>query len=166
VKKRIYRRIVSGVLTFTTLFSQYGTIANAYENSNLEDFTEIESTSEQVYGTDSEFVEEDYEDTNEEISVGTKEEAKIVSEIVDARDEFSKQYLMSDNSKSMVLYSEPVHYLTEDGTYTEIDNSVEKTEEGYENVDNTYSVVFTDNEESRGEVKFEEDHYQINWQLN
>ena len=166
MSKRIYSRVISIMLVITTLFSQYGTVAYAFETDDAETADGSEETSDYQYESDTESEQEvdNAEDSKEVISAASKEDAKIVSEIVDARDEFSKQYLMSDNSKSLVLYSEPVHYLTEDGVYAEIDNSVQKTEEGYENVDNTYSVVFTDNEESRGEVKFEEDDYQISWQ--
>ena len=47
----------------------------------------------------------------------------------------------------------------------EIDNTLVKTEEGYTNAQNSYEVLITDNEESRGEVIFKEDGYEISWQM-
>ncbi|WP_026506600.1 polymorphic toxin-type HINT domain-containing protein [Butyrivibrio sp. MC2013] len=104
------------------------------------------------------------EDEEENLSVGESEKASIVSEIVEGRDEYIKEYQMSDDSKSIVVYSEPVHYESEDGSFVEIDNSLVETDEGYENADNSYHVTFTDNEESQGKVHFEEDEYEIGWE--
>lgn len=163
--KKICRRVVSALLAVAILFSQNPEVSYAYDKKTAKPSSdEYASTEEEEDYQESAAVAEPEKDTGEVISSADSEPATVVSEIIDARDEFSKQYLLSDNSKSLVLYSEPVHYLSEDGTYVEIDNSVKKTEEGYENVDNTYSVVFTDNEESKGEVRFEEDEYQVKWE--
>ena len=93
------------------------------------------------------------------------EEPKILHEIEENRGEFSKEYLLSDNSRTLVVYPQQIHYETEDGNLVEIDNSLIKTEEGYENGDNSYDVLITDNEDSQGEVIYKEDKYEISWQM-
>ena len=90
---------------------------------------------------------------------------EILNEIEENRGEFSKEYLLSDNSRAVIVYSEQVHYETEDGSMAEIDNSLIKTEDGYTNGSNSYDVVITDNENSQGEVVYKEDNYEISWQM-
>ena len=91
--------------------------------------------------------------------------AQILSEIEANRSEFSKEYLLSDQSRAVILYSQPIHYETENGQLAEIDNTLTKTEAGYENGSNSYSLVITDNEESQGEVIYKENDYEIAWQM-
>lgn len=100
-----------------------------------------------------------------DLSAGDAVPPAILSEVEDKRGEFSKEYLLSDNSRMMVVYSQQVHYETDDGNLAEIDNSLVKTEEGYENGSNSYAVVITDNEDSQGEVIYREGDYEISWQM-
>ena len=57
-------------------------------------------------------------------------EPYIVSENEAGRREYEKQFLLSDGSYLTAVYNEPVHFLV-DGKWTEIDNSLEKTSDGY-----------------------------------
>jgi len=91
--------------------------------------------------------------------------AQILSEIEANRSEFSKEYLLSDQSRAVIVYSQPIHYETENGQLAEIDNTLTKTEAGYENGSNSYSLIITDNEESQGEVIYKENDYEISWQM-
>jgi hypothetical protein len=93
------------------------------------------------------------------------DEAYVISEIVENRDEYSKEYLLSDDSRAVFYYAEPVHYEAEDGSWEEIDNTLVATDEGYENADNSFHVHFTDNEESQGEVIFEDADYTVNFEF-
>ena len=51
------------------------------------------------------------------------EEEAIVGEIVSARSEYSKEYLLSNGLHMAKVYSEPVHF-EKDGTWEEIDNTL------------------------------------------
>ena len=76
---------------------------------------------------------------------GADVQPEIISEIEEKRDTFSKEYFLSDNSRVLAVYPEPIHYETESGDLAEIDNSLTRTEEGYANGSNSYEVVITDN---------------------
>jgi len=115
---------------------------------------------EDIVETLSENVKED----DEYLNVNSEENETIVSEIISSRDEYSKEYLLSNGARALVVYAQPVHYVAENGAMLEIDNSLRATEEGYENVDNKYHVLFTDSENSKGKVFFESDDYKINWE--
>ncbi len=52
-----------------------------------------------------------------------KEEAEIVAEIVENRDEFSKEYLLDNGQQLLMVYPTAVHY-EEDGNWMEIDNTL------------------------------------------
>ena len=104
---------------------------------------------------------EEAEATEEETAV----EPEILHEIEENRGEFSKEYLMSDNSHTVVVYPEQIHFENEEGVLEEIDNSLVKTDEGYTNGNNSYDVLITDNEDSQGEVIYRENDYEIAWQM-
>ena len=149
--KNLLKRIISLVLIVTMIFSEK-------ELKVLAEEIEDEIIEEEIAEEEEEKTKEiDYTKANIDTPVS------IVSEIVESRNEFSKEYLLSDGSRSLVVYDQPVHYLSEAGNYVEIDNSLVETEEGYENADNEYDVTFTDNGESQGEVKFEADDYKIDF---
>ena len=104
------------------------------------------------------------EDSTPEMD-GADVSPEIISEIEEKRDTFSKEYFLSDNSRVLVVYPEPIHYETESGALAEIDNSLNRTKEGYANGSNSYEVVFTDNTDSQGEVIYREEDYEISWQM-
>ncbi|MDE6016241.1 MAG: DNRLRE domain-containing protein [Acetatifactor sp.] len=104
----------------------------------------------------------------EESMIQTEEsdvQPEVLNEIEERRDTFSKEYLLSDNSRVLVVYPQPIHYETEEGNLAEIDNSLTETEEGYTNGNNSYEVVITDNTDSQGEVIYREEGYEIAWQM-
>ena len=84
---------------------------------------------------------------NSETDIPQTEESdvqpEVLNEIEEKRDTFSKEYLLSDNSRVLVVYPQPIHYETEEGNLAEIDNSLTRTEEGYTNGNNSYEVVIT-----------------------
>ena len=116
MRKRIYRA-TSTVLVVTTLFGQYSSFS--YAKNQNEESTEEEKDNNQDSDNNA------YSENTDIMSIGNESDATMVSEIIEARSEFSKQFLMSDNTKSVVMYTEPVHYENEDGTFVEIDNSLE-----------------------------------------
>lgn len=90
---------------------------------------------------------------------------QILNEIAENRSYFSKEYLLSDNSREILVYPQQIHYQTEDGVLAEIDNSLIPTEDGYQNGSNSYELVVTDNQDSQGEVIYREGDYEIAWQM-
>ncbi|MDE7206967.1 MAG: hypothetical protein K2N90_07400, partial [Lachnospiraceae bacterium] len=104
-------------------------------------------------------------ETQDEMSVEPQTEVIFVNEMIDERSENSKQYMMSDKSVTVVMYDNPIHYEDENGNLVEIDNSLIKTQDGYTNGANTYDVVFSDDDATRGKVDFTEGGYGISWQL-
>lgn len=72
--------------------------------------------------------------------------AVVVSEDTSKRGEFEKHYLLSDGSFMAVSYPEAVHYLSEGGTWEEVDNrlSLDRATSRIVNGDGDFSVSFAD----------------------
>lgn len=144
------RKIMNQVLCFAVIFSMLSqngiltVLAEPDGQMKTEAVTESTDDSGGVTGTNTEIT--------DVISEESSTSPDIISEIEENRGEFSKEYLLSDNSRAVVVYPQQIHYETDDGSMVEIDNSLINTEEGYENGNNSYEVVITDNEESQGEV--------------
>lgn len=131
------------------------------EDSGEEEGEETDGTDE-----DDEDAMEESADDSYEIQTGDPEEdAVIIQELTEKREPCSKEYLLSDQSHAVMLYTEPVHYRTEDGDLAEIDNSLILTETGYCNAANSYHVLFNNQAGERGEVHYAEDGYEIHWSL-
>ena len=52
------------------------------------------------------------------------DEPYIVEELSDLREEDVKQYMMSDGTVAKAIFAEPVHYMDDEGEWSEIDNSL------------------------------------------
>ena len=76
--------------------------------------------------------------------------AVVVSEDTSKRGEFEKHYLLSDGSFIAVSYPEAVHYLSEGGTWEEVDNrlSLDRATSRIVNGDGDFSVSFADSPSS------------------
>ena len=96
---------------------------------------------------------------------GGDAEPFIMGELAENRGLYSKEYLLSDRSHAVVIYDHPIHYVAEDGTFREIDHSLVKTTDGYRNAAGSFTAVYTDSENSRGQVIYKEDDYEISWQM-
>ena len=81
-------------------------------------------------------------------TASTPEEAEIISELTEKRDETTKYFAMSDGTTKACLYPQNIHYL-DDGEYKEIDNTLVKdTKDGktyYKNKKNSFSVTIPEN---------------------
>lgn len=73
----------------------------------------------------------DAEETTMTEEVTNEEEAYIVSEVNELREEAVKHFRMSDGSYMLVEYNEPVHYQDDSGEWQEIDNTLLKNGEEY-----------------------------------
>ncbi len=79
-----------------------------------------------------------------------REQAEIVCEIPEKRDEFSKTYKRADGSFTSVVSKTPIHKL-ENGEWEEINNTLETKSEAISNIDGAFDVEFpetiTENEQ-------------------
>ncbi len=79
-------------------------------------------------------------------------EVEILCEEISKRGESEKHFKLSDGSFIAVQYSEPVHYLGEEGSWHDIDNSLifnaaesSADFDGYINASNSFTAKFADN---------------------
>ena len=87
-------------------------------------------------------VSQSVESVDETLEVET-EEAEIISELTEKRDETTKYFAMSDGTTKACIYPQNIHYLDE-GEYKEIDNTLVKDTKDsktyYKNKNNSFSV--------------------------
>ena len=128
------KRMLGYLLAITIFISDIPIIVNAEEDAD----TTLQSV-------------ETVADTPEletEETPSTPEEAEIISELTEKRDETTKYFAMSDGTTKACLYPQNIHYL-EDGEYKEIDNTlVEGSKDGktyYKNKKNSFSVKIPEN---------------------
>jgi len=63
---------------------------------------------------------------NESLMEKEKTEPKIISEVLEKRDEYIKHFYMSDGTFLATKYTLPVHFKTENGDWVEYDNTLEQ----------------------------------------
>ena len=132
--RKLTKRMLGYLLAITLFISDIPIVVNAEEDAD--------TTSQSV---------ETVVDTPEletEDATSTPEEAEIISELTEKRDETTKYFAMSDGTTKACLYPQNIHYLDE-GEYKEIDNTlVEDTKDGktyYKNKKNSFSVKIPEN---------------------
>lgn len=82
-----------------------------------------------------------------------KEEAVIVKEMEELREEYSKKFLKSDGTYEAVVYNKPIHYKV-GNKWLEIDNTLEEnSDEALRLLDETSKNVSTDNEKDNTKVE-------------
>ena len=155
------KRILSYLLVITIFLSDIPIVVNAQEHAD---------TASLSVDTVVETSESETEETG-----STPEEAHIVSELTEKRDETTKYFAMSDGTTKACIYPQNVHYLDE-GEYKEIDNTlIEDTENGktyYKNKKNSFSVKMPENyaddyiefSDENGYVKFKLKGVRFTWQ--
>lgn len=106
---------------------------------------------------------------------------RIIGEVTDMREEYTKHFLNDDYSYEAVVYPEPVHYL-EDGEWREVDNRLIETDDTsvtssdvsmagltkgnvLKNQANDYEVRFAKNANSNKLVQIKKDGYEISWTI-
>ena len=93
------------------------------------------------------------------------EEETIVGEIVSARSEYSKEYLLSNGLHLAKVYSEPVHY-EKDGAWEEIDNTLKRTTAGtYSNTAGLWNVQFPQKMGANAPVAITKDGYTLSFAM-
>ncbi|MCL2513031.1 MAG: hypothetical protein FWF08_03935, partial [Oscillospiraceae bacterium] len=76
-------------------------------------------------------------------------EPQIMWEDYSKRGEFEKHFLQSDGSYIAVSYAEQVHRQTEDGTFKEIDNTLQLKNGRLENADEEFKVSFAEKSDGK-----------------
>ncbi|MDD4070396.1 MAG: hypothetical protein PHF05_08120, partial [Candidatus Izemoplasmatales bacterium] len=90
---------------------------------------------------------------------------KNAYEVTELRTENSKTFKKDNDSFEMVLYSDDVHYLTDNGSFLEIDNNLTKSGSAYKNNANRYSVEFPDLiNSSKTKISYKDNH--LEWKFN
>ena len=77
---------------------------------------------------------------------------RVIAEILQKRDRFTKNFRTENHGGAAVIYGCPVHY-KEGEEWKEIDNRLEKTENGYQNHASRVKVHFAESE-SQPELVF------------
>ena len=97
-------------------------------------------------------------------------EEKIVNEVIENRDEYSKHFKLETGNYIAVSYTEPVNYL-KDGKWEEIDNTLtagtdKELGDIFQNKSNSYKATFSKSVNSNRLVTMQKDQYSISWSLN
>lgn len=111
-------------------------------------------------------------DTNNMMNNYALDSSNIVGEITSKRDKYIRQFRMNDGTIQAVMYSSAVNYKKADGTWADVDNSLEQTKDKagnsiYKTKDNGYmNVAFANDSKSDNLVSIIKDKYSISWKLN
>ncbi|MBQ9744288.1 MAG: DNRLRE domain-containing protein [Clostridia bacterium] len=101
---------------------------------------------------------EDAVELAEEIKIDY--EAEVLDEKEELREENIKHYLLSDGTTKAVVYPVPVHYLNENGEWTDIDNTLSLISNEY-SVNNKFEIKFAKKSGSSGLLSIKDGEYKI-----
>jgi len=105
------------------------------------------------------------EDIDENTPIEAQESTQILEEDIEKRGEYEKHFLLSDGSYLAVSYADPVHRLSADGSFEEIDNTLSLKGGRLENADEAFNVSFAkESEKDLVEVSYE--GYTMSWGLS
>lgn len=155
-KIQLWRKICAHILIVSLIFGLCPNIVRGEESNINQEQEEIDINEGKI-------------DAEPEVK---EEEATILCELEDGRNANQKQFLMSDRTKKVVVYSEPVHYKN-NGKWKDIDNTLVKEEaeddedfSGYINKKNDFEVKIEDNSELESQVKIQKDKYKLQFKYN
>ena len=90
------------------------------------------------------------------------DELIVIEEITELREENVKHFSLSDGTSKAVLYSQPVHYLDENGKWIDIDNAL--TLQGNEySTSNKFKIKFANKSGSNGLLSIKDGEYKIDF---
>lgn len=124
------------------------------DNTNEEEILETESS-------EFDFIDEINTPIGQEISEGVF----IVQEDISKRGHFEKHYLCSDGSYVSVSYPEAIHYLDENETWQDVDQSLtyDSSTKAYINANTDFQVSFSSEASSTDMAKMEKNGYTLSW---
>jgi len=105
------------------------------------------------------------EDITENIPIEAQESPQILEEDISKRGEYEKHFLLNDGSYLAVSYAYPVHRLSPDGSFEEVDNTLSLKDGRLENADKEFKVSFA-GESEKDLVKISHDGYTMSWGLS
>ncbi len=118
-----------------------------------------------VHAADTETVSEQ---KNEKVVSEETAKQESIGELESLRDESSKQFRMQDGSISLVQYETDVHYQDENGTWKEIDNSLEEADAsdaedaaGYSSKEGRVKFKFAKNANANFQVRVMQGKYHV-----
>lgn len=96
------------------------------------------------------------------------QEPYILDEDISGRNLFEKRFFQSDGTFVSVLYSEPIHYLNDDGNWVEVDNTLSVNQESTKIVsaNERFRASFAKDATRDQLVTLETDHYTLSWSLS
>ena len=108
------------------------------------------------------------EQKNEKVVSEETAKQESIGELESLRDESSKQFRMEDGSISLVQYETDVHYQDENGTWKEIDNSLEEADAsdaedaaGYSSKEGRVKFKFAKNANANFQVRIMQGKYHV-----
>lgn len=87
---------------------------------------------------------------------------RVIAEILQKRDRFTKNFRTENHGGAAVIYGYPVHY-KEGEEWKEIDNRLEKTENGYQNHASRVKVHFAESSNAGEMVTIEKTGRKLSW---
>lgn len=87
---------------------------------------------------------------------------RVIAEILQKRDRFTKNFRTENHGGAAVIYGYPVHY-KEGEEWKEIDNRLEKTENGYQNHASRVKVHFAESSNANEMVTIEKTGRKLSW---
>ena len=169
---RINKRTIIGIILTCSLFLTNIVSAQTVSNSisNPSDTTSYNSANvdEQTIISDKQKLNEQAK--NQTSNNNNRAEEKIVNEVVENREEYSKHFKLETGTYIAVSYTEPVNYL-KDGKWEEIDNTLtagtdKELGDIFQNKSNSYKAIFSKSVNSSRLVTMQKDQYSISWSLN
>ena len=93
-------------------------------------------------------------------------ESRILEELPEKRDAYSKRFVTENKSEIAAVYSVPVHY-EKDGEWEEIDNTLvwDEEEKVYRNAASDLEVAFAEKSDAEEPVSIQKGGYEISWEL-
>lgn len=158
MKKLLYRLITFLLVTVMTL--QF-TVSAFGESIDLSKLIKI---------GDSEISEDISPDLGFSEDTEDNKKSKILCEVEEKREEFTKHYMTEDKGYIAVVYDGPVHYIEEDGKWEDIDNTLCQVTKAngdkvYKNNKSSINVEFADSVNSEKLVSITDKNYNISWDL-
>ncbi len=112
-RKKLWKQLIAAMLAISMLVTSVELTINAASADSITDAEVAES-------------EEATEESLEEEILSEEEEAKILSEVEEEREEDSKTFLMDDGTFMVAQYGAPIHYEDAQGQWEEIDYTLQE----------------------------------------
>ena len=100
---------------------------------------------------------------NTTANASSSDQPYVIGEDITKRTETEKHFYMSDGTYIAAVYDTPVHYLDENHTYQQIDNSLSESLSGYETKSGKQKIKLAKKASAKKLVSITEEDYKISW---